>query len=149
VLGPNHVDRLLGELRWLHAVHQAGLQVALGQRPLEEGVQTPVAVVGGRRLPAGQLVGDELLDVLAFELAGEERLAMSVAVGGEQPDGVGVGLDRPRALVLGLQGAPEAPVEDQKMPSGSCRPAGTGWAYDIGPLIRVWWSGWLGAACSA
>jgi hypothetical protein len=38
--------------------------VALSDRPLEERVQAPVAVVGGRRLPAGQLVGDEPLEAL-------------------------------------------------------------------------------------
>jgi hypothetical protein len=32
---------------------------------LQEGVETTVAVVGGRRLPASELVGDEVLDVLA------------------------------------------------------------------------------------
>jgi hypothetical protein len=31
--------------------------------------------VGGGGLPAGELVGDELLDVLALQLAGEERFA--------------------------------------------------------------------------
>jgi hypothetical protein len=47
-------------------------------------VQAWVAVVGGRGLPAGQLVGDEVLDVLAAELAGEDRVAVGLAVGGEQ-----------------------------------------------------------------
>jgi hypothetical protein len=61
-------------------------------------VQAPIAVVGGRRLPAGELVGDERLDVLAQELAGEQRLAVGLAVAGEQPDGVGVGLDGPGLL---------------------------------------------------
>jgi hypothetical protein len=78
VLGPDHVDRLLGELGWLHAVHGAGRQVALGDRPLEEGAQAPVAVVGGGRLPAGELVGDELLDVVAAARAGEQRPAVGL-----------------------------------------------------------------------
>jgi hypothetical protein len=86
-------------------------------------VQAAVAVVGGRWLPAGQLVGDELLDVLASELAGEERLAVGLAVAGKQPDGVGVGLDGPGALVLSLQAAPEAPVEDQEV---------TAWQLPVG-----------------
>ena len=38
-----------------------------------------------------------------------------MAVAGQEPDGVGVGLDGPGALVLRLQDAPEAPVEDQKV----------------------------------
>jgi hypothetical protein len=112
---PNHFHRLLGQLRRLHPVHGAGLEVSLGHRPLEEGVQAPVAVVGGGRLPAGQLVGDERLDVLALEYAGESRVAVGLAVRGQQPDGVGVGLNSPWALVLGLQGASETPVEDQEV----------------------------------
>jgi hypothetical protein len=55
MLGSNHVNRLLGQLRRPHVVHRAGLEVALGHRPLEEGVQASVAVVGGGRLPAGEL----------------------------------------------------------------------------------------------
>ncbi len=72
--------------------------------------------MGGGRLPTGELVGDEPLEVLAAKLAGEDRMAVGLAVGGEEPDGVGIGLDGPGALVL--QGAPEAPVEDQEMPAG-------------------------------
>jgi hypothetical protein len=34
----------------------------LDHGPLEEGVQASVAVVGGGRLPADELVGDELLE---------------------------------------------------------------------------------------
>jgi hypothetical protein len=65
-----------------------------------------------RRLTTGELVGDEGLEVFASVLAGEEWVAVGLTVAGEEPDGVGVGLDRPGALVLGLQGASEAPVED-------------------------------------
>jgi hypothetical protein len=111
LLGPNHADRLLGQLGRSHAIHRTGRQVTLSYGPLEEGVQAPVAVVGGRRLPAGELVGDELLDVLAARFAGEDRTAVGLAVGGQQPDGVGVGLDCPGALVLGFQSAAEASVE--------------------------------------
>ena len=115
----------------------------LSDRPFEEGVQAPVTVMGGGRLPAGELVGDKGLDVLTIEFTGQEWVAVGLAVAGEEPDGVGVGLDGPRALVLGLQGAPEAPVEDQKMPAWRLTTGqGTGSAYDIVPLIRVWWSGW-------
>ena len=77
-------------------------------------MQAPVAVVGGGWLPAAELVGDEVLEVLAQELVGEDRVAVGLAVGGEQPDGVGVGLDGPGALVLGLQGAPEAAVRTRR-----------------------------------
>jgi hypothetical protein len=56
--------------------------------------------VGGARLPAGQLVGDERLEVLALEFAGEQWHGMGLAVAGQKPDGVGVGLDGPGALVL-------------------------------------------------
>jgi hypothetical protein len=88
---------LLGQLRWLHAVHRTRLEIPFGHRPLEEGVQAAVAVVGRRWLPAGELVGDVRLEVLTPELAGEERLAMGLAVGGEQPDGV-----VEASMVLGL-----------------------------------------------
>jgi hypothetical protein len=111
VLRPNHFNRLLRQLRRAHATHGADLEVTLGHGPLEEGLQAAIAVVGGRWLPASELVGDEGLDVCALELADDERVAVSLTVGGQQPDGVGVGLDGPGALVLGLQGAPEAPVQ--------------------------------------
>jgi hypothetical protein len=111
-------------------------------------VQAAVAVVGRGRLPAGQLVGIQRLDVLTLEFAGENRVAVSLAVGGQQPDGVGVGLDGPWALVLGLQGAPEAAVEDQEVAAWQLTVGGARRVNDIVPLTRVWWSGWLTAACS-
>jgi hypothetical protein len=67
--------------------------------------------VGSRWLPAGELIGDERLNVLAAQLAGEDRVAVGLAEGGQEPDGVGVGLDGPGALVLGFQSASEASVE--------------------------------------
>jgi hypothetical protein len=104
--------------------------------------------VCGGRLPAGQLVGDERLDVLALEYAGESRVAVGLAVGGDEPDGVGVGLDGPGALVLGLQGAPEAPVEDQEVDSWQLTVGGRRRVNDIVPSLRVCWSGWLRTTCS-
>jgi hypothetical protein len=77
-----------------------------------------------------------------------------VAVRGcEQLDGVGVGLDGPAALVLGLQGAPEASVEGRRYSRGSWWPGATGGVDDIVALIivaliRVWCRDWLTAACS-
>ena len=65
---------------------------------------------------------------LASWLVGEERLAMCLAVENEEPDGVGVGLDGPRALVLGLQRASEAAVEGQEVPRGNEPPMGVGCA---------------------
>jgi hypothetical protein len=65
LLCPDDTDGLLGEVGRLHAVHGAGLEIPLSDRPLEEGMETPVPVVSGRRLPASKLVGDEVLDVLA------------------------------------------------------------------------------------
>jgi hypothetical protein len=64
------------------------------------------------------------LDVFALKVAGHKWVAVGLAVAGEEPDGVGVGLDRPRALVLGLQGAPEAAVEDQEVTSWQLPVAG-------------------------
>jgi hypothetical protein len=98
---------------------RVGLEIALGYRPLEEGVQAPVAVVSGRGLPAGELVGDEGLDVCALELAGDERMAVSLAVGGEQPDGVGVGLDGPGALVLASRVRRKLRLRARRWPRGS------------------------------
>jgi hypothetical protein len=72
------------------------------------------AVVGFQRASWSAM---NSLDVLAAKLAGEERVAVGLAVGGQQPDGVGVGLDGPGALVLGFQGAAEAAVEGQEVPS--------------------------------
>ena len=111
MLRPNHFNRLLRQLRRAHAAHGADLEVALGHGPLEEGVQAAIAIVGGRWLPASELVRDEGLDVCALELADDKRVAVSLTVGGKQPDGVGVSLGGPGALVLSLQGAPEAPVQ--------------------------------------
>jgi hypothetical protein len=94
---------------------------------LKKACSPPVAVVGGGRLPAGELVGDERLKVLALELDDQERHAVGLAVAGEQPDGVGVGLDGPGALVLGLQGAPEASVEDQEVTAWQLTAGGGAW----------------------
>jgi hypothetical protein len=59
MLGSHHLNWVLGELRRSHAIHGTSREVTLGHGPLVEGVQAPVAVVGGGRLPAGELVGDE------------------------------------------------------------------------------------------
>jgi hypothetical protein len=67
---------------------------------------------------------------------------------GEEPDGVGVGLDGPWALVLGFQGASEASVEGQEVPSRQRTAHGCGLWVRHGPHIRLSWSGWLPAACS-
>jgi hypothetical protein len=95
VLRPNHLGRLLRQSRRLHAVHGVGRQVTLGHRPLEEGVQAPVAVVGGGRLPAGKRIRYEHLDVLTLNFPGHTWVTVGLAVGGKEPDGVGVGLDGP------------------------------------------------------
>jgi hypothetical protein len=76
--------------------------------------------------------------VLTLKFTGDEWVTVGLAVGGEEPDGVGVGLDGLRALVLGLQGAPKAPVEDQEVTRGSWRLAPDGWVDDMVPLVRVW-----------
>jgi hypothetical protein len=88
------------------------------------------------------------LDVFALKVAGHKWVAVGLAVAGEEPDGVGVGLDGPRALVLGLQGAPEAAVEDQEVTAGQLAVGARRWRGRHRSLIRVWWSGWLAAACS-
>jgi hypothetical protein len=67
---------------------------------------------------------------------------MRLAVGGEKADGVGVGLDGSGALVLGLQGAPEAPVENQ----GDARVAVADRRVPVGPTTSFPSLGCGGAA---
>jgi hypothetical protein len=98
-------------------------------------VQAPVAVVGGGRLPAGQLVGDDLLDVLTPELTGKDWLAVGLAVGGQEPGGVGVGLDGPGHLFSASSVAAEAPVEDQEVASRQLPVDGAGSVDDIVPSL--------------
>jgi hypothetical protein len=62
-----HRRRLVRELGRLHAHHRAVFEFAFGEAPLEERLQAPVAVQGGRRLPPLQLVGDEIADVGALD----------------------------------------------------------------------------------
>ena len=47
-----------------------------------------------------------------------------------------------------FEGASEAPVQDQKVPSGQPTVGGRRLCRRHRSLIRVWWSGWLAAACS-
>jgi hypothetical protein len=56
--------------------------------------------------------------VLTLKFPGHTWVTVGLAVAGEEPDGVGVGLDGPGALVFGLQGPPETPVQDQEMTAG-------------------------------
>ena len=105
-------------------------------------------VVGGRRLPAGKLVGDERLDVLAGKLAGEERMAVGLAVGGERPDGVGVGLDGAGLLFSASNVRRKLRLRARRCPRGDGAPTGAGCSSGTVPHIRVSWSGWLSAACS-
>jgi len=46
-----------------------------------------------------------------------ERLAVCLAVQGEEPDGVGVGVDGPGLLFSASRGAAEASVEGEEVPS--------------------------------
>jgi hypothetical protein len=61
------MHRRLGDLGGPHGGHGTGLQLILGDRPGEERPEAAIAVVGGRGLPASELVGDEQLDVLSLE----------------------------------------------------------------------------------
>jgi len=74
---------------------------------------------------------------------------MRLAVEGEEPDGVGVRLDGPGALVLGFQRAAEAAVEGQEMAPRQLTARRSGLGVWNLPLFRVSWSGLLRAACSA
>jgi transposase InsO family protein len=64
------------------------------------------------------------------------------------PHSPGVHLPRGGPLVLGLQGAPEAAVEDQEVPAWQLTVRRRRLGGRHRSLIRVWWSGWLRAACS-
>ena len=81
-----------------------------------------VAVVGGRRLPASELVGDEALDVLASSLAGEE------------PDGVGVGLDGPGLLFSASRVRRKLRLRARRYPRGNGPPTGAGCASGMFPV---------------
>jgi hypothetical protein len=93
--------------RRAHLRYGTGRHLALVLQPGVEHAQAPVAIGGGGWLPAGKLVGDERLDVLApgllkLDAPGGEEL-------GRQPNRVEVGLDSAVGLVLGpavqLEGA--------------------------------------------
>jgi hypothetical protein len=71
-----------------------------------------------------------------------------LAVEGEEPDGVGVGLDGPGALVLGFRARRKLRLRASRCPLGNGPPTGAGCASGMFPHIRVSWSGWLSAACS-
>jgi hypothetical protein len=58
---------LSGSWGWLHADHRAPFEFAFGEAPLEQRLDAAVAVQGGGRLPAFQLVGDEVADIRAFD----------------------------------------------------------------------------------
>src|SRR6266508_2804504 len=99
----------------------ARFQLALGDRPTEEGLEAAVAVVGGGGLPAGELVGDEQLDMLARERADRQGMAVGGAELRQQPHRVGVRLDGAVALVLRPEGAAEARVERRQVRPGRRR----------------------------
>jgi hypothetical protein len=125
-----------------------------------------IAIDHGSRLPASHQHQLVLIATLS-QPAGREGMPELMRMHGRQSSGpspvvnhlidarrrhgpvaANPGLDGPGTLVLGLQGAPEAPVENQKMTTWQLPIGGSGWANDIVPLMRVWWSGWLRAACS-
>jgi hypothetical protein len=84
-----------------HLRHGTKRDLSLGLQPAVEHAQAPVAVGGRGGLPAGELVGDERLDVLA------PRLLLLDASGSEelsgQPECVEVRLDGAAGLVLGSE----------------------------------------------
>jgi hypothetical protein len=88
---------------------------------------------------SGLAAGDERLDVLPLELAGDERVAVSLAVGGQQPDGVGVGLDMVRGVLFSASRVRrKLRLRTSRWARGSWRPTSAGSMDDIVfPLIRV------------
>jgi hypothetical protein len=97
-----HRRGLVGDLRRVHAGHRAGLQLALGHRPLGERLEAPVAVQGRGRLPAVELVGDEGPYVVAGDRLGRLRVATLGQEVGEQPDRLGVARPRDRGPFYGF-----------------------------------------------
>ena len=84
--------------RAAHLGHRVGGDLAFVLQPGVEHLERPIAVGGGRRLPAGEQVGHERLDVLApRQLELDARAARNAAAIG----GLQVGLDRAVGLVLG------------------------------------------------
>jgi hypothetical protein len=114
----------VGELRRFHADHRARLEFAFGDAPLEEGLEASVAVQRRGGLPALELVRNEVADVRALDRVHSYRVTSSGEEVGEQPDGLGVALDRALALVLRTEGAAEAGVK----------------RGERGPLRRRYWA---------
>jgi hypothetical protein len=112
--------RLVRDLRRVHAGHRAGVQLALGHRPLEERLEAPVAVQGCERLPALQLVSNEGPYVVSGDRVDGHGMAARGQEVGEQPHGLGVALDRALALVLRAKGSAEAAVQRREVPSARC-----------------------------
>jgi len=75
--------------------------LSLGLQPAVEHAQTPVPVGGRGGLPAGELVGDERLDVLAPRLLQLDASGSEELTG--QPECVEVRLDGAAGLVLGSE----------------------------------------------
>jgi hypothetical protein len=76
-----------------HLRHRTNRDLSLGLQPAVEHAQAPVAVGGRGGLPAGELVGDERLDVLA------PRLLQLDASGSEELSG------QPKCVEVRLDGA--------------------------------------------
>ena len=110
-----HRRWLIRDVRRVHAGHRTGGQLALGHRPLEERPETPVAVQRREQLPALQLVGDEGLHVVSGDRLDRQRVAAPAQEAGEQPDRLGVALDRALALVLRAERPAEAAVQRGKV----------------------------------
>jgi hypothetical protein len=68
----------------LHPRHRTGANLALLDQPGKEALKAAVAVRGGRRSPAGELVGNESLDVLA---ADDRDIGRHAALGEEAAQG--------------------------------------------------------------
>jgi hypothetical protein len=115
-----HRRRLVGDLGRVHAGHRAGGQLALGHRPFEERLEAPVAVQGRERPPPVELVGDEGSHIVPSDRVDSQRVVALGQEGGEQPDGLGVALDRALALVLRAKGPAEAAVQRREVPSARC-----------------------------
>jgi hypothetical protein len=65
---------------WLHLGHRVGCDLAFVLQPGAEHLERAVAVGGGRRLPAGEQIGQERLDLRPVGLGQADAAASQVCL---------------------------------------------------------------------
>lgn len=100
---PENPRRFLGQTRRLPPRHGAFRDLPLLDEPAEEAPQGPIAVMGGRRRPVRQEVGDEGLDMLAANGGCRPGHALVCEEGVEAADRRRVGGEGCRTHILGRE----------------------------------------------